>query len=120
MTKLHLNIYKNEKDENGKRIIDKTYTTESSDMLYGPIEDIVSIIDLQNIDNDVEMAKAIMVALKQVKPILTDVFFGLTEDELRRTSTNELVVVTVAIIMQTIEGILSDDTIKNVMGGRLK
>lgn len=115
---IKLNIYKKERNEKGERIIDKTYTTNTLDILYRPIEDIVSVIDLNNIKDDMELAKTVVVALKQVKPILMDVFYGLTEEEIGRTTTNEIVVVVVAIIMETLKGILSDETVKNVMGGQ--
>lgn len=90
MKNLVLNIYK------GKQI-EKTYTSDTADLMYGTIEDIISILDaVQSNDTD-KIIDAITGCLKELKPMLMDIFDGLTEEELRRTKVSELVVVFVNI-----------------------
>lgn len=38
--KLVLNIYSRERDENGNRIISKTYKANDYELLYGVVEDV--------------------------------------------------------------------------------
>jgi len=115
MQELKLNIYKMERDEEGKRLIEKTYTATEGDLLYGPIEDILGVLDLENIESDEAMLKVIVVALKQIKPIFKDVFWGLTDEELRRTSTNEIVENVLNILKFVVGETALDSALKNVM-----
>lgn len=80
---LKLNIY------NGK-IIEKTYITDTYDLMYGTIEDVLNVIDLDKIDKSVELGKMIIRLLPLIKPFLKDVFDGLTDEELRRTKVKEV------------------------------
>lgn len=80
---LKLNIY------NGK-VIEKTYITDTYDLMYGTIEDVLNIIDLDKIDKSVELGKMIIRLLPLIKPFLKDVFDGLTDEELRRTKVKEV------------------------------
>lgn len=80
---LKLNIY------NGK-VIEKTYITDTYDLMYGTIEDILNVIDLDKIDKSVELGKMIIRLLPLIKPFLKDVFDGLTDEELRRTKVKEV------------------------------
>lgn len=120
MSKLKLNIYGSERDEKGKRQIVKTYETDTIQLLYGPIEDVIGAVNLEKVENDAELAKIIMTVMKQIKPILLDVFYGLTEEELKMTMTDEIIIVVMQILSEAITGILSDDAVKNVMGGQKK
>lgn len=116
MSKLSLNIYKNERDENGKRLIEKTYETDTMDILYAPIEDILNSVNMDKLEEDTELAKLIIVALKQIKPIMCDVFVGLTEAELRQTLPKEIVSVTLQILVYTVAEIMGGDEVKNILG----
>nr|DAV54274.1 MAG TPA: hypothetical protein [Caudoviricetes sp.] len=80
---LKLNIY------NGK-VIEKTYITDTYDLMYGTIEDVLNVIDLDKIDKSVELGKMIIRLLPLIKPFLKDVFDGLTDEELRRTKVKEV------------------------------
>lgn len=88
MATLKLNIY----DED-KTTIAKTYTAEGYDLMFGTLQDIFAIIDLDKINagNETELAKMAVRGFDQVAPILRDVFPGVTNEELRRTKTRELV-----------------------------
>lgn len=80
---LKLNIY------NGK-VIEKTYITDTYDLMYGTIEDVLNVIDLDKIDKSVELGKMIIRLLPLIKPFLKDVFDDLTDEELRRTKVKEV------------------------------
>lgn len=80
---LKLNIY------NGK-VIEETYITDTYDLMYGTIEDVLNVIDLDKIDKSVELGKMIIRLLPLIKPFLKDVFDGLTDEELRRTKVKEV------------------------------
>lgn len=103
--KLSLNIY-----ENGK--VKKTYETETINLMYGTIEDLLAAIDLDKLSNadeanKFELGKMVFSLLPQIKPILKDVFVGLTDDEIRRTNTKELIPVFVGIFKYAFEEINS-------------
>ena len=95
--KFVLNIYE-------KKKIVKTYEAESYDLMFGTLEDFLKIIDekmfAENVTN-IDFAKFGLSMIKQcigeVKPLLLDVFDGLTEEELRRTKTSELIGVVYSI-----------------------
>lgn len=87
---LKLNVY------SGKEI-EKTYVTDTYDLLYGTIEDIINVVDLEKINNAVELGKMVIRLLPLVKPFLKEVFDGLTDEELRRTKVKELVPLFVTI-----------------------
>lgn len=80
---LKLNIY------NGK-VIEKTYITDTYDLMYGTIEDVLNVIDLDKIDKSIELGKMIIRLLPLIKPFLKDVFDGLTDEELRHTKVKEV------------------------------
>lgn len=81
---LTLNIYKG-------REIEKTYTTDTYDIMFGTIESVVEIIDLNNLDNNLELGKMILKLLPQIKPLLKDIFDGVTDEEIKRTKVKELI-----------------------------
>ena len=83
---LKLNIYDKETKE-----ITKTYEAENADIMFGTIEDIIEIIDIDTLDDKMTWAKLILVSIKKLRPLLKDVFVGLTDDELTNTKVNEVV-----------------------------
>lgn len=94
---LKLNIY------NKKEIV-KTYTQETYDLMFGTVEDLIDLIDLDNIDiNDnaslIKVAsKIVMGGLDIIKPLLKDIFEGLTDDELKMTKVSEIVNVIIEVV----------------------
>ena len=83
---LKLDIYS--KEEKGK--IEKTYTAEGYDLMLGTIDDLISVIDLDKMDDEKAVATMIIKGYRQIKPLLHDVF-GATEEELNRTKVADLV-----------------------------
>ena len=105
---LKLNIYSNERDNQGNRKIVRTVESSTADMLYGPVEEILNILDLQNMKNMSKEQALIVIAamLKQIKPILKDVFYDLTDEELKYTKTKEVVQVVFTILKFSIDEII--------------
>ena len=110
---LKLNIY-------NKKNITKTYTTESYDIMFGTVEDLLNLIDLEKINNsknDMEFIKVVTEAVVKgfdiIKPLLKDIFEGLTDDELRNTKISEIVNILVSIIKITMTQITSGTKTKN-------
>lgn len=103
--KLSLNIYKN-------GTVEKTYATDTVNLTYGTIEDLLAAIDLDKLGNadeanKFELGKMVFSLLPQIKPILKDVFTGITDEEIRRTRATELIPVFVGIFKYAFEEINS-------------
>lgn len=87
---LKLTIYK------GKEI-EKTYTTQDYNVLYGTVEDLLDLLDLEALTSKEKgtMLSAVSRLMKSrqdvINPLLMDIFEGLTEDELRRTRAIDVV-----------------------------
>lgn len=109
---LKLNIY------NKKQIV-KTYTAETYDLMFGTVEDLLDVIDIDNIqsDNKTELIKAIAKVLANsldiVKPLLKDVFDGLTDEELRKTTLKDIINVLADIVTYSINQITKGNDGKN-------
>jgi hypothetical protein len=113
---LVLNIYGKERDkETGKREIVKTYKTDEYDLMYGTVEDILTIFDVENMNDTNEILKMVMKTMNQLKPLLKDVFYGLSDEELKCIKVKELIPVVVGILKIAMEQF--SDGSKNVMGG---
>lgn len=88
---LSLNIYK------GKEV-EKTYTTDTYDLMYETLEDLLYAVDVDKLEkisggnkNDFELGKLVISLLPQIKPILKSIFDGITDEEIRRTKVKELI-----------------------------
>lgn len=109
---LKLNIYE-------KRKVIKTYTAETYDLMFGTVEDLLNVIDIDNIQagDKTELIKAVAKVLAHsmdiVKPLLKDVFEGLTDEELRNTSIKEIVDVLSNIVTYSINQITKGNNGKN-------
>ena len=91
--RLTLNVYK----ADNKNEVEKKYETDTLDLSFGTVEDIMDIIDIDKINDKVELGKMIFSAFKQLKPFLQDVFPGLTEDEIKRTKVKEIIPLFISI-----------------------
>ncbi|MCQ2978210.1 MAG: hypothetical protein MJ245_00230 [Clostridia bacterium] len=98
---LKLNIY------NKKEIV-KTYTAETYDLMFGTVEDLIGLIDLDTIQtgSDNELFKLILdVVIKGfdvIKPLIKDIFDGVTDEELRNVHTADIASVLVEVVKFTI------------------
>lgn len=67
---MKLNIYK-------KGEIVKTYTASEFDLMWGTVEDLLNVIDVDKLDDAVAIGKAVISVLPQVKPLLKQIFRAL-------------------------------------------
>lgn len=88
---LTLNIY------NKDRSIEKTYKANDYEIMHGVVEDLLDALDIEAMtgtDRD-SMLAAVSRMLNSRKdiiyPLIKDIFPGLTDEEIRRTKTVELV-----------------------------
>lgn len=82
---LKLNIY----NKNGEIV--KTYTASEFDLMWGTIEDLIDCIDVDKIDDAEAVGKMILHVLPQLKPLLKQIFPGITNSEIRNTKVKELI-----------------------------
>ena len=92
MAEITLKIYDRETKE-----IAKTYTVDSIDLMFGTVEDILNVIDIDKLGDQTEVAKMIVKGWKQLKPFLKDVFPGLTDDDIKGVKINEMIPVFIQI-----------------------
>lgn len=101
---MKLNIYKG-------REIEKTYNAENYDLMFGIVEDIMQIFNVESLqsNDDRELIKLVTESLPRlinvIKPMLKDIFYGLTDEELRRVKAVEVAEVVVEIIKYSFEQI---------------
>ncbi len=94
---LKLNIYE-------KKKIIKTYTAETYDLMFGTVEDLLELINIDNLQSgsDVEIIKlvgnVIVKGMNIIKPLFKDIFEGLTDEELKCTRINEMSKVLIDVV----------------------
>ena len=109
---LKLNIY-------DKRKVVKTYTAETYDLMFGTVEDLLDVIKIDNIQagDKTELLKAIAKVLAHsmdiVKPLLKDIFEGLTDEELRNTTLKNIIDVLAEVIAYSINQLTKGNNGKN-------
>ena len=83
---MKLNIYKNQRD------IEKTYEIDNYDIMYGTVEDVLSMFDdIDDFTDNMQIFKVIQKNRQKLNDLLKDIFPDLTDDELRRIKLKELV-----------------------------
>lgn len=107
--KLELEIPKQE----NRKEIEKTYTAEGFELPFGIINNVLETLDFESMDKT-ELGLAIIKNIKEVKPLMLDIFEGLTEEELNRVSVSKLVPIIFRIFIETKNQLTAE--IKNVMG----
>lgn len=107
---ISLNIYKAE----NKKEVEKTYTAESYDLMFGTVEEFMRVIDLDKIVDNAEVAKMVVKGFSQIKPLLHDVFPEITDEELQRTKVSDLVQTILQIAVAVAENL------KELKSGNLK
>lgn len=87
MADITLNVYK----ADNKKEIEKKYTVESVDLMFGTVEDILGVIDVDKLNDNTAVATMIVKGWGQLKPFLKDIFPGLTDEEIKRIKINEMI-----------------------------
>lgn len=109
---LKLNVYKGNE-------VEKTYTTSEINLQTGVCEDILEIVNIdkfENLDSQelaVEVLKLVSKGFAIFKPLLKEVFVGITDEELRRTRVKEIGSVIINIISFTLTELFNVNKEKN-------
>lgn len=110
---LRLNIY------NGRNI-EKIYTSEDFVLMTGTCEDILKLVDVDkisgNLDDDsaiTEVLKLVIRAFDEFKPMMQQIFEGLTEDEYRRTNVAEVAGIVAKVVQYTFTQLVNSIASKN-------
>lgn len=103
---LTLPIYK------GRKVV-KTYTADSLCVSFGTVEDIIGALHLDSVRTEKEIGFAVLGALGQLKPLLRDIFDGLTDAEIRCTHIDDLVRIFTDMFLYAADTLKSiSDTVK--------
>lgn len=109
---MKLSIYK-------KGQVEKTYTAETYDLMFGTVEDVADAVDLDSLKtgSDVEIIKMIgnlvLNSMDTVKNLLKDIFDGVTDEELKRAKVKEIASVLLEVVKFTIAQISLGNNGKN-------
>lgn len=102
-----------------KREVVKTYTAETYDITFGTMEDLVNVLDMDKLTSgkDEELVKGVCLALPKVfgmiKPLLKDIFDGITDDEIKKCKLSDVAKVIVKVIKVSMSQIVVDAKEKN-------
>lgn len=84
--------------------IEKTYTTNDYEVMYGTVEDLLDLLDLEALTNTedkdgmLSAASRLLNSRREViNPLMMDIFEGLTAEELRRVKARDVVAVIVGL-----------------------
>lgn len=90
---LNLNIYRG-------REIEKVYTANEFDIMFGTVEDLVNLIDVDSLSggkSDIDFIGAAFALLKggvgEIRSLLKEIFPEVTDDELKRTKMKDVVAI---------------------------
>ena len=102
----------------GKQVA-KIYTAETYDIMFGTVEDLIDAVDMEKFmsgnNNDLVegVAKAITKIFGMIKPILKDIFEGLTDEEIKHTKVKDVAKVIVAIVKFSVSQVVTESNEKN-------
>ena len=83
---MKLNVYKNQHE------IEKTYEIDNYDLMYGTVEDILSIFDeIEDLQDNMQIFNVIKNNRTKLNDLLKDIFPDLTDEDLRKVKLKELV-----------------------------
>lgn len=96
---MKINIWKNQKE------IEKTYTADAYDLMYGTLQDIFEVLDeVKDFENESQVLKIITENRKTLDGLLMDIFPEMTEEDLKHIKVKELIPVfaeTFAFVLST-------------------
>lgn len=99
MATMTLKIY----DANDKNKVVKVHKAESYDLMFGTVEDIINIVDVDKLNDTKSIAMIVIKCWGQLKPFLKDVFKELTDEELKQVKMKELIVTFGQIFRQIVD-----------------
>lgn len=94
---LKLNIYG--KNKKGVKCVVKTHVAKDYEVEFGTLEDILEVAEAySNKSTEEELTRIIVSSMQKIKPLLLDVFDGLTEEELRHVKASDIILIVVQIV----------------------
>ena len=95
---LNLNIYRG-------REVEKVYTADEYDIMFGTVEDLVNLIDVDSLtggETDADFVGAVAALLKggigSVRSLLKEIFPDVTDEELKRVKMRDVVNILVNVL----------------------
>lgn len=104
MSEIKLDIYKGGK-------VEKTYKTDSYNLMLGTVEDFLAIVDPDKLNDTKALVEMVRKGMTEVKGFLKEMFPEITDDELRRTSVDGII----RCIVQTASAV--GDSLRNLKSG---
>lgn len=101
MGTLSLNIYSAEDHD----IVEKVYTTESYDIMFGTVEDLMNILDVDKMTDNIAVTRLVVQSFGKLKPFIKDIFKGVTDDELKRVKVKELIPTFITVFKSIVDGL---------------
>lgn len=101
---MKLNIYE-------KRRIVKTYEADTYDLMFGVLEDVVKVVNLDKLTtgSDAELIRlvgeTVLSSMDSIKELLKDIFEGLTDDEIKHTRVSEIGAVILDVVKYTMQNL---------------
>lgn len=95
----------------GKKAVVKTYKAETYDLMWGTVEDIANAFrldDAKEVSGDEiqrMLGQYIVSHLPDVHEFLKDIFEGITDEEIRNTKAEDIIMVFVEIAIYTITNV---------------
>ena len=111
MHNIELNIYKK---KNGKKVLYKKFETSDVNIKFGVLEDLMEVLEtITNNSSEKDILNAIFKNLKNIKPLLLDIFDGLTDEDLKQADIDEIIKVVSEIISWAVNQINGIYKVKN-------
>lgn len=95
---LNLNIYRG-------REVEKVYTADEYDIMFGTVEDLINLIDVDSLTGgktDADFVGAVAALLKggisSVRSLLKEIFSDVTDEELKRVKMKDVVAILVNVL----------------------
>ena len=83
---MKINVYKNQRE------VEKTYETDTYDLMYGTVEDALAIFDeVDDLTDNMKLFGVIQKNRTKLNDLLLDIFPEMTEDDLRKIKLKELI-----------------------------
>lgn len=83
---MKLNVYKNQKE------VEKTFTVDTYDLMYGTVEDVLAIFDeIDDLNDNMKLFAVIQKNRTKLNDLILDIFPDMTEEDLRKIKLKELV-----------------------------
>lgn len=102
-----------------KKQVVKTYRAETYDIMFGTVEDLIGVLDFDKFTSgkDEDLIKGVALAIPKafglVKPLLKDIFEGLTDEEIKNCRMSDIIVALAAIIKFSVAQIVQSINSKN-------